>query len=276
MPEISLISKRNLEKETIAKKRDYYAVIHNSLLRYNRYTGKAKGNLLSRQELKVFLYALCSIRPSDTGLKPITMNIKEFGRVCGINASNGNYYSQVKDSVAQLASRVMWIKNPDGSEELIHLLKDAIIPATGGKITLYLDPKLGRYILDVTSDYSKFPYHDVCCMKSQYGIWLWMILSCYTFGHSQDITFDIDELKEYMDCTDYTKISNFKNKVIDVAVRDINTYTAMKITGVSYERSGRSIKYVTFHIQNLLKLDPKEYSERFHRVERELAEGLNK
>lgn len=275
MPEISLISKRDFDKEDIAKRRNYYAVIHNSLLRYNRYTGKAKGNLLTRQELKIFLYALCSIQPSDTCLKPITMTIKNFGKVCGINASNGNYYSRVKESVAQLASRVMWVKNPDGSEELIHLLKDATIPASGGEITLYLDPKMGRYLLDITSDYSKFPYHDVCCMKSQYGIWLWMILSCYAFNSSQDITFDIDELKEYLDCTDYTKISNFKNKVIDVAVRDINTYTSMKITGITYERSGRSIKYVTFHVQDLIKLNPEEYSARFLQTEKELAEGLD-
>lgn len=274
MPEISLISQRDLEKETISKKRDYYAVIHNSLLRHNRYTGKAKGNLLSKQELKLFLYCLCSICPTDTCLKPITLSIKEFCQVCGIVTPSGGHYGQIKKNIEQLASRVMWIKNPDGSQDLIHLLKDAHIPEAGGEITIQLDPKLSCYLLNVSSDYSKFPYHDVCCMKSQYGIWLWMILTCYAYNNSS-VTFDIDELKEYMDCTDYTKISNFKTRVIDIAVRDVNTYTSMKITDVTYEKVGRSIRYVTFHVQDLRKHDLEAYSERYLRTERELADAAN-
>lgn len=72
-------------------------------------------------------------------------------------------------------------------------------------------------------------------------------------GHNKDVTYTIDELKEWLmiqEGMSYDRYFNFKIKVVEPALKEINQKLNMK---VSYRenKAGRSVKSLTFIVEDL-------------------------
>ena len=61
-----------------------------------------------------------------------------------------------------------------------------------------------------------------------------------------ELEFEVDELRQYFDCEKkYQKISQFKEKVINTAVREINEKSDLWVNP-TYKKTGRAITSVVF------------------------------
>ena len=148
--------------------REYLVVKHNAIIQKNKYqVAKNAGNSLSLLEQKVLLYVISRIKPDDTELKEQIFDIAEFCRVCGIQPGGENY-PYLKEVIAKLKGRVMWLVAED-SETTVSWIDKATIYKKSGKIKIRLDEDLKPYLLMLSRNYTQYPLHDIIKMKTKYS-----------------------------------------------------------------------------------------------------------
>ena len=251
--------------------REYLVVKHNAIIQKNKYqVAKNAGNSLSLLEQKVLLYVISRIKPDDTELKEQIFDIAEFCRVCGIQPGGENY-PYLKEVIAKLKGRVMWLVAED-SETTVSWIDKATIYKKSGKVKIRLDEDLKPYLLMLSKNYTAFPLHNIIKMKTKYGIMLYELLKSVA-NLGKYIEFSVDEIKEHLDCSNYDNFANFKKRVLLPALVDVNTYTELRVE-VDYKKTGRSNTHLLFTITNLnqstLPADIEEAHRRYYNTDREL------
>lgn len=251
--------------------REYLVVKHNAIIQKNKYqVAKNAGNSLSLLEQKVLLYVISRIKPDDTELKEQIFDIAEFCRVCGIQPGGENY-PYLKEVIAKLKGRVMWLVAED-SETTVSWIDKATIYKKSGKVKIRLDEDLKPYLLMLSKNYTAFPLHNIIKMKTKYGIMLYELLKSVA-NLGKYIEFSVEEIKEHLDCSNYDNFANFKKRVLLPALVDVNTYTELKVE-VEYKKTGRSNTHLLFTITNLkdsrLPADIEEAHRRYYNTDREL------
>ena len=251
--------------------REYLVVKHNAIIQKNKYqVAKNAGNSLSLLEQKVLLYVISRIKPDDTELKEQIFDIAEFCRVCGIQPGGENY-PYLKEVIAKLKGRVMWLVAED-SETTVSWIDKATIYKKSGKVKIRLDEDLKPYLLMLSKNYTAFPLHNIIKMKTKYGIMLYELLKSVA-NLGKYIEFSVEEIKAPLDCSNYDNFANFKKRGLLPALVDVNTYTELRVE-VDYKKTGRSNTHLLFTITNLnqstLPADIEEAHRRYYNTDKEL------
>ena len=264
----SIVAEKELQK---AEQREYHVVQHNDLIQQSTFNLNHQGNSLTLTEWKILLYVISRIKPDDKTLEPQTFDIKSFCDVCGISTECGDKYTFLKKAITKLASRVMWLTT-DTTETTVRWIDRAMMNRGSGQIQIKLDEMLEPYLVSLHNNYTQFPLHNIVRMKSKYGLVLYQLLRSYAY-QSRFISFDINDLKEHLDATNYTSFTNFKTKVLAPALSDINTYSELEAT-VEFEKTGKTYTTVIFEVRDLSKSskleDRAEAQSRYNNAEREL------
>jgi plasmid replication initiation protein len=74
-------------------------------------------------------------------------------------------------------------------------------------------------------------------MKSQYSLRIYEILKSYEYQHKK--TFEIEELKKLLSAENYTRFPDFKKKVLDISLREINNLSDINVTYAVIKESRR-------------------------------------
>ena len=227
------------EAEEITLRRDYSIFKSNEIIRKAKYD-------LSLQELKVLSYCFSMIKPNDSIETAYTFSIIDFCKVAGIDYQNGKNYKNVKNALTKLLTRVFWMTDTDGSEVSYHWIEKVKIHRGKGKITVRFDEGLKRHLFGLFANYTQYELLCTLPMQSQYSFRLYELLKSYAFTHEYSI--DIDELKKYLHAEQYNNFKDFRIRVIEQAVREVNLYTDIEI---SYEplKDGRKVKTIIFRIR---------------------------
>lgn len=266
-----VVSAHELE---VSQARDYYVVQHNDLIQKQRYTiEKNAGTSLTLIEEKMLAYMISQIKPDATELPQLVFDIKSFCEVTGIDGGDTHNYTHLKRALERLAGRVMWLSDrQQGLETTVRYIDRVTIQKGNGKIKIRLDEMLGPYLLNLAGNYFQFSYHNILAMKSKYGIQLYKLLKSYYYSF-QRVKFSLDDLKIHLDATNYENFSNFKKKVMEPALKDINTYSDLQVA-VEYVKTGRTFTDVIFSMKDLEKPKTPEAMEeaqrRYRNVEREI------
>lgn len=260
-------------EEEIAQARDYYVVQHNDMVQKQRFSLDKKAAALTALEEKIFLYIISQIKPDAEKLEPITFDIQTFCAVTGIDGGKAHNYDYLKASITKLKSHVLWLKNEEtGEETTVGYIARAKMNPRSGKVQIQLDEELTPYLIRLAGNYFQFSYHNILAMKSKYGIQLYRLLKSYYFNF-QRVKFSLDDLKMHLDAAKYENFANFKKKVIEPALRDINSFSDLAVE-VEYVKTGRSFTHVIFTMQNLEKpknpAEAEEAQRRYMNVEREI------
>lgn len=251
--------------------RQLSAVKHNELIQNQHYTlEKGKGESLSLIEQKVLLFVISQIKPNDTELKDLTFDLRQFCEICGFNISGGNY-TMLRNAMEKLQSRVMWL-NTEEIETSVTWINKVTFYKRSGKVKIRLDEDLKPYLLMLQRNYTQIPLYNIIRMKSKYGIALYELLQSYAYMGDK-IRFTLDYLRKYLDCENYDNITNLKTKVLNPALRDINSYSNIYC---DYEliKEGRQYTKIVFNVRDLQKSsalkDVEERIRRTYNVEKEL------
>lgn len=254
-----------------AQSRDYLVIKRNDAIqkRFFEIT-KDYGGSMTLLEQKILLYVISRIKPEDTELKEQTFDIAEFCRICGINPRGGNY-DIMKAAILKLRSRTMWLITDEVETTVSWIAKARILKRTG-KIKIQLDEDMIPYLLMLKENYTMYPLHSIIKMNTKYGILLYELLKSYCY-RGEYIEFSVDELKKNLDCMSYDKFTNIRIKVLEPAIKDINTYSELKVSA-EYKKTGRRFTSVVFHVVDLRKSkkleDMEEASRRYHNVENDI------
>lgn len=226
------------EPRTLNDVREYLVVKRNDMIQKSRHK-------LDLQEQKIILYMISKIKPSDKEFKEQIFSIIEFCRICGLDSDSGGNYAYIKKSLKSLRDRSIWVTLDDGSETTLSWINSVTINKRSGLVRLTIDEKMKPYLLDLQENFTQYSLIYTLAMKSQYSTRLYELLKSYQY--KKYVKFDIEDLKRILFAEKYERFPDFKRRVLDTAVNEVNKLGDIWVT---YElvKEGRKFSEVRFDI----------------------------
>ncbi len=203
---------------------------------------------LSATQLDLYFMMLSLIRENDATDKVYEISVKEIESITGRMWQ----YNQLLTATEGMIGKVFRIDQHDGVLQ-IAMLSSAKYVKGKGKIELSIDPKLRPYLIDIKNNFTSFQLHCVLSLSSKYAKWMYMQFSRWKdIGY---VSFEIEELKILLNLKDpagklpeqYTQWVEFKKRILDTSVKQINAATDLKIS-YELEKKGRSFHKIHFTI----------------------------
>jgi len=222
----------------LSETRNHLVVKQNDLIQKSRHQ-------LTLQEQKIVLYLISKIKPNDSDFIEQKFSVAEFCRVCGLDDDSGGNYAYIKNTLKSLRDRSIWVTLDDGSETTLAWVNKVTMNKRSGLVRLRLDEDMKPYLLKLQGDFTQYNLIYTLAMRSQYSVRLYELLKSYQY--KKIFTVDIEKLKQLLFAETYTRNPNFKQKVLDVAVKEINRLSDIWVT---YEliKEGRKVSDVEFRI----------------------------
>jgi plasmid replication initiation protein len=223
-------------------------------------------NQMSAQELDIIYFWISKIKPTDADFNDITFTVEELCEICGINESGKNY-SDVKKAVKSIADKSCWVEMKNGAEWLVRWLDLAIIEPNSGTMTIRLGQSIKPFLLHLINigNYSQAELINFLALRSKYGKRLYEILKSYE--NLIEYTFEIDALKKILCSEKYDMYKDFRVKVLDVAIKEINDFGDISVT-YTIIKKGKKAHKIKFIIKP--KKGIKERVETFKKIEQNI------
>ena len=224
--------------------RNRTVVKSNDLIQKSRFS-------LSLLQQKIVLYLISHITPRDKEFTLYEFSIIEFCRVCGLDIENGNNYIMLKAAIKGVADKSMWIETEDGEETLVRWIEKPYINKRSGLIKIRLDEDLKPYLLQLKANFTQYELLWTLHFKSKYTIRLYELIKSI---HYRDLepyshTYTVNNLRRLLDAESYKDYKNFKARVLDIAVKEINLYSD-KIVEYKPIKEGKAVTQIELIIKS--------------------------
>lgn len=216
---------------TTLQRQSMFVAKSNELIQQSRFN-------LSVQQSKFLLYLISKIRPSDTGNEVYVVPLSEAQKVLNITDA-GNNYAHAKQSLKALADKSIWVRQDDGSEVLLRWL-DRVRLVRGEQATFEVSfhRDMLPYLYALKERYTQYALENVLTMRTQYGIRLYELLKSYEHM-GKDVSFRLEELKKTLDAETYSRYPDFRRRVLDAAIGEINEMSDIAVSYVAEKRFNR-------------------------------------
>ena len=223
----------------IIEARDYKVVKGNEIIQKARYD-------LGLSEIKAFSFIISKIKPTDKVFQEYVFTINEYCKVLGIETNNGKNIQTIKKSLKNLVDKSFFLTLEDGTETTISWLNKIWIDKGSGKIRVRLDDDLQKYVTGLYTNYTQYELLCTLPMRSTYSIRIYELLKSYAYQKHH--VFNLDQLKKTLACEHYIRFPDFRRKVIEIAVKEINQFTDIE---VSWEpiKKGKKVTEIDFKIK---------------------------
>lgn len=220
------------------KERYYLVVKSNSMVRTSKYN-------LSTQEQKVILYIISKIKPDDTEFYEQVFNLKDLCNLFGIEYNNKNYIN-FRNAIQNLSDKSFWIEQGN-KDVLIRWLEYISIEKDNMTVTVKLNHYLEPYLLGAYANTTQYLLHNILTMRSKYSIRLYELMKSYAYLEKVEI--ELSTLKNLLslDQNKYPIYKDFRVRVLEPAIEEINKYTEINIS-LTPIRTSRSITSLLFTI----------------------------
>ena len=207
------------------------------------------GYKLSLNEQRLILVCIAKVNSS----KPLTtdqcfeVNIKEFASFFDI--SEHRAYQTLKDVSEQLFERYVIIDNPDPTNKNLKHTRTRWISAINyypdeGKVSLIFSQFMIPYLSQLKGQFTFYQLENVSNMSSTYAIRLYELLMQWKSVGQREI--EIEWLKKQFELSaSYSRMNNLKARVIEPAIKDINTYSDYHVTWTQ-RKTGRRVTHFIF------------------------------
>lgn len=216
--------------------KNFDVVKHNDLIRYSRYQ-------LTMVEQKILLRVIQAVKPKDTTFQTVYFSIKDFCAIADIDY-NGRCLADIKRIIKNLADKSFWLIKGK-SQRLCRWIQKATITEGSNVIEIKLDEDLIPFLIDIRKNFTQYSYSNVLPMRSKYSIRLFELLKSHE--HQQRVVLSVDYLRSLLDAENYKIYKDFRTRVIDTAIKEINLISDIH---VEYEplKTGRKITAFAFTI----------------------------
>lgn len=211
---------------------------------------------LSVQEQRAILYAISKIKPEDSDNTEYSFSLRDFFSVCGLNKDT---YTSTKKLLKELGDKSWWVRRDDGSETLVRWFNTLDCSEGSDTVVFKFHERMMPYLLNLVEQgefYTSFELKYILPMTSKHSPRLYELLKSYSLNNSSWY-FDLDELRRLLDCDNYKRWPDFKRRVLDPAVLEINRFTDIVVTYDAKRVTSRGVDRIVF------QFDEKTSEERF-------------
>ncbi len=202
--------------------------------------------LLELNEQRLILYVMSQIKKGDVDFKLCRIKAKDFADFFQIEQSN--VYQLLKDASDSLTKKNITFEDPDNKKNYKYISWVASAEYVDGVLEIELSDKLKPYLLELKDNFTQFSISDIIKFKSLYSIRLYQLFMQYKKIGSR--YYSVSELKKVLAVdTKYPRYANFKNKVINVAIKEINENSGLNIT-LAEDKQGRKVVGLKFKIDS--------------------------
>lgn len=229
-------------KYEITYNSEHYTVAANDIIR-----GK---QTMTLQTARLIRLLITQVVKEDKDLKTYACRIQDLAQF--LNISPDNLYRDIDGICDSAMKSIVYIGtgNPQKPWKRFQWMSSAEYDGAG-TLTLRLSDEIKPYVLELDKWFTQYKLKNILEFKSYYAIRLYELIKCedgLTYNEKETIDFEISELRTYFDCEKkYERVSQFKAKVIDIAVREINEKSDMYIVPI-FKKTGRTFTSVEFEI----------------------------
>lgn len=207
---------------------------------------------LSLNEQRLILVCIRQIRKGQviTPQDKFIISAAEFGEV--YNIPSKRVYAELQEVAARLHDRVITIANPDPKDPSItytrtHWISSIDYKPQEGQLILRFAYRVIPYVALLESEFTRYNLEAVADMNSIYGIRFYELFKCWLYGHSgAEKEIALDDLKTILELEGrYASIKDFKVRVIEPALHDINTHSDLQAS-YTQRKQGRRISHLIF------------------------------
>jgi plasmid replication initiation protein len=207
------------------------------------------GYQLTLNEQRVVLAAIGLVDPRKELLVTdrFELSAKNFCKL--FEVSEKNAYKALIEVAQTLFKRYVTIENPFPDKPNINKLQTHWISSIcymdkEGKIAITFAPDLIPYLSQLKGSFTRYELKHVGNMTSTYGIRLYELLIQWKTAGKREI--EIAQLKRLFELdSSYDRMFDLKKRVIDPAVKDINTHSNFSVQW-EQRKTGRNVTHLIF------------------------------
>lgn len=221
--------------------KDYKVVKSNDIIQKAKYE-------LNKNEQKIFCYAVSKIKPDDPVNKVYTLDVKEFCEILGLDYFNGGIGYYFKKLLKGLRDKSFYIEN-NNSSLLIGWLSEVEIVENTAKVKLTFGVKMQEYLINLKKNYTQYDLLCILPMKSGYSIRMFELLRSINGVKGPIFDMSLEEIQDRIKVS-YKTYSDFRRRVIEQSVKEINQFTDLKIQWKPV-KEGKKIVAIRFLVEHL-------------------------
>lgn len=189
------------------------------------------------------------------------LSAKDFAKLFSI--SEDRAYSELKNVAQQLFHRYVIIENPDPNNPKLkytqtHWISGINYLPDDGKIVLRFAKDILPYLGNLRSSFTKYKLEYIGRMTSIYAIRLYELLVQWQGTGTGKREIEIDWLKKQFQLEDgYERMNNFKARVLDPAIKDINEHSNFNVSWTQ-RKTGRKVTHLTFIFEDKAAAKPEK------------------
>ena len=215
---------------------------------------------LSLVEQRLMLMAIVEAREVDKLTPDTPIEVKATAYRDQYKTDKSEAYKQLSDATKQLFNRQFSYTDQYKGEDCITVARwvnRASYLNDNGTVVLYMSSEVISMISRLEANFTQYLLEQVSDFKSKHSIRLYELLIKYRdVGNSKK--FDIKELRSKLGLEDneYSTMSNFKSRVLDVAIKEIGDKTDIQIKYDQF-KEGRAISHILFKLGKKKEKKPK-------------------
>lgn len=223
------------------KAREMMVYKHNDLVQKTRHE-------LSMAQQKAMIYICSLIKPNSDELE-YTFDIAEYIKVCGM-AKSGKTYEEIKRTLGELRDKGWWLP-PDekGNEPRVSWLNKVVTNQKSGKVKIRLDEDLAPFLLHIKEQTTRYELFYILPLSSGYAIQLYELLKSYAWTGQWLVSIDEFKFRLMLEKNpSYNSWGKVKEKVVDVALKQINEFTDLHVLYKDNGGRGKKATKIAFVI----------------------------
>lgn len=228
----------------------------NLIVKSNAFVGASYG--LKTTEQRLLLLAILKARETDNVQEAIgkTLTIHASDYMTHFGVDRATAYESLENAVNGLFEteyRYIELLPNNIQKTHRHRFTDYVAYSNGlGLVEIRFTAETVPLVVGLSENFTKYEIEQVAKLSSQYALRLYEILS--QWRAKGQCTLDLAELRFKFGLLDdeYPRMDNFKRKVLDMAVNEINEHTDLTISYEQHKR-GRVITGFTFTIKQKQK-----------------------
>lgn len=211
---------------------------------------------LTLNEQRLILLAITKVR-RDKALythDEFVISIEDW--VSTFHVEPKNAYRDLQKISNQLFERYITIESPKGNPLKTRWISSIEYVSKEGKLVITFAQKILPFLSLLEKEFTQYRLAFVSKMTSIYAVRLYELLIQWNSIGTREI--DIQWLKKILQITDtYTEIRNFKARVLEPSIHQINTHSDLQVS-YSQRKTGREVTHFTFEFSPKATAIPKK------------------